>query len=86
MCPHCGHALLGMEHELRKSRAEIQRLRQLFVEQGRLTSLVAHRDGELYHWGQCKWADHIPPANRVEFASREEALDAGFQACKICHS
>ena len=54
-CPHCGRALLGLEHELRKCRAEIDRLRQLFVDQGRRTSLVADRNGALYHWGQCKW-------------------------------
>jgi hypothetical protein len=86
VCPNCGHALLGLESQLRKYWSEIQRLRQLFVEQGRLTSLVAHQDGELFHWAVCKWAEHIPSASRVEFATREDALDAGFQACKVCNS
>jgi hypothetical protein len=85
-CPHCGRALLGIEHELRKSWAEIQRLRQLFVEEGRLTSLVAHRDGELFHWASCRWAEHVPSASRVEFATREDAIDAGYEGCESCHS
>ena len=65
-CPHCGRALLGLEHELRKCRAEIDRLRQLFADQERLTSLVAHQDGELFHWAVCKWAEHIPKRSCVE--------------------
>lgn len=86
VCPHCGRALLGLEHELRKSRAEIERLRQLFGDQGRLTSLIAHKDGELFHWASCRWAEHVPDASRVEFATREDALQAGYKACEDCHS
>jgi micrococcal nuclease len=58
----------------------------LFVDQGRLTALIAHRDGQLFHWAVCKWGEHIPIASRVEFATREDALDAGYKPCAACHS
>ncbi len=76
VCPHCGRALLGLESELRKYRVENERLRRLLADQHRLSALVAHKDGELFHVATCRWAAPIPKTSRMEFATREGALQA----------
>jgi hypothetical protein len=60
-----------------------QRLRE---RQPRERDLVAHRDGELFHWATCKWARIVPRVDRVAFTSREEAITAGLKPCKSCGS
>lgn len=32
----------------------------------------------------CEWAAKIAPQNRVEFATREAAVAAGYKPCKVC--
>lgn len=37
-----------------------------------------------FHRPDCDWAQRISPDNRVEFKSREEAIEAGYEPCKAC--
>lgn len=37
-----------------------------------------------FHRTSCQWAKRIKPENRMEYAAREEALDAGLESCKVC--
>ncbi len=38
-----------------------------------------------FHRPDCRWAEEISPANRVEFRSREEAIRQGYEPCKVCN-
>lgn len=38
-----------------------------------------------FHRPDCRWAQQIKPANKVRFATRDEAMDAGYEPCRECH-
>lgn len=37
-----------------------------------------------FHYTDCRWANKIRADHRVYFSSREEAVNAGYVACKVC--
>jgi len=37
-----------------------------------------------FYYPDCKWAKEISLGNRVEFRSREKAIEAGYEPCKVC--
>jgi len=46
--------------------------------------LVASKGSDKYHIPTCSTAAKITPANKVTFASKEEAEKAGYKPCQIC--
>lgn len=38
-----------------------------------------------FHLPACQWARKINPINKVYFNSEKEALEKGYQPCKICN-
>ena len=45
---------------------------------------VGNKAARVFHTPACKLGQKTKPENRVTFATREEALKAGFTPCKIC--
>lgn len=45
---------------------------------------VGNMNSKKFHRPDCEWAAKIAPGNRVYFATREEALGAGYEACRVC--
>ncbi len=87
VCPHCGRALLALDHKLQRYETEIATLKERLAERKpRSRDLVAHRDGQLFHRATCKWARIVARSTRVRFASREEAIKAGLKPCSSCGS
>lgn len=39
---------------------------------------VASKNGKVYHWPWCPWAQKIKPENQIWFNSEEEAKKAGY--------
>lgn len=37
-----------------------------------------------FHRPTCQWAKKISLANRVEFKSKQDAINQGYVACKVC--
>lgn len=44
----------------------------------------ASKKSDKFHYPWCKWAKEIKPENLIVFGSREEAVEAGYVACKVC--
>lgn len=47
-------------------------------------AFVASKSGKVFHRPECSSAKRIKPENLTGFSTREEALAAGLQPCKIC--
>lgn len=47
--------------------------------------LIGNKNSKKLHRPECKWVKDIDAANRAEFESREEAVQAGYQPCKTCN-
>jgi endonuclease YncB( thermonuclease family) len=47
-------------------------------------AIVGNTNSRIYHWPGCPNYSQIAPANRVTFASAEEAEAAGFRAARNC--
>jgi len=45
---------------------------------------VASRSSSVFHRPDCRWAQNISDDNRIGYATREEALQAGKRPCKSC--
>ncbi|WP_253256508.1 MULTISPECIES: thermonuclease family protein [unclassified Neomoorella] len=45
---------------------------------------IGNSSSKKFHLPSCQWAKEISPRNRVEFTSRQEAISAGYQPCKVC--
>ncbi|WP_243113859.1 thermonuclease family protein [Desulfofundulus salinus] len=45
---------------------------------------IGNSTSKKFHYPDCQWAQKISPRNRVEFKTREEAVNAGYQPCKVC--
>ncbi|MGI9862938.1 thermonuclease family protein [Moorella naiadis] len=48
------------------------------------TLYIGNARSKIFHLPSCEWAQKIAPQNRVEFKSRDEAVNAGYRACKVC--
>jgi hypothetical protein len=47
-------------------------------------TFVASKSGQVFHRPDCKWARNISSDNRLDYNTREEALEAGKRPCKTC--
>jgi len=45
---------------------------------------VASKKGTKFHRPDCEWAQKIAPHNLIKFDSRDEAIDAGYEPCRVC--
>ncbi|MCX5639074.1 MAG: hypothetical protein NTX52_15470 [Planctomycetota bacterium] len=45
---------------------------------------VASKNSQVFHTPNCRSAKRISPENMVGYSSREEAVNAGKNPCKIC--
>ncbi|MDN5363982.1 MAG: micrococcal nuclease [Eubacteriales bacterium] len=48
------------------------------------TKYIGNIRSRIFHRPDCQWAQKIALRNRVEFKSREEALEAGYRPCNVC--
>ncbi len=46
---------------------------------------VGNARSRVFHLPDCEWAQKIAPHNRVEFKTREEAVNAGYRPCRVCN-
>ena len=37
-----------------------------------------------FHYPDCQWAEKISESNLIEFKSRQEAVNNGYDPCKVC--
>ncbi|OIQ59720.1 thermonuclease precursor [Moorella thermoacetica] len=51
---------------------------------GSAAKYIGNSSSKKFHYPDCQWAQKISPRNRVEFSSRQEAINAGYQPCKVC--
>ncbi len=45
---------------------------------------IASKNSSVFHRPDCSWVDRILPENRIEYKTREEAIQAGKKPCKKC--
>jgi len=45
---------------------------------------LGNSNSKKFHKPNCGWAQKISPSNRVWFDTKHEALQAGYQPCKVC--
>jgi micrococcal nuclease len=45
---------------------------------------LANTNSKKFHRPDCKWGKKIFPANLAQFGSANEALNAGYEPCKVC--
>jgi micrococcal nuclease len=45
---------------------------------------VASARSKKFHRPDCEWGKKIAPANMVKFKTVDEALDAGYEPCRVC--
>ena len=45
---------------------------------------LGNKEAKIYHLPTCKLVLKIKPENKVPFATKEEAVQAGYAPCKIC--
>jgi micrococcal nuclease len=38
----------------------------------------------VFHRADCQWARKIKPENRIEYATREDAIADGLRPCGVC--
>jgi micrococcal nuclease len=51
---------------------------------GNAAKYIGNSSSKKFHYPDCQWAQKISPNNRVEFSARSEAVNAGYQPCKVC--
>lgn len=45
---------------------------------------VASANSNKFHLSSCQWAKKISDSNKIIFSSRDEAINQGYQPCKVC--
>jgi len=48
------------------------------------SSYVGNANSRKFHYSNCSTVNKMNPANRVNFNSRDEAINAGYIPCKRC--
>ncbi|MGB9812475.1 MAG: thermonuclease family protein [Thermovenabulum sp.] len=46
---------------------------------------IGNSNTKKFHYPSCKWAKEIKPSNIVYFSTREQAIKAGYNPCKVCY-
>lgn len=47
-------------------------------------SYIGNSNSMKFHYASCTWVGKMNPSNKVPFASREDAINAGYVPCKVC--
>lgn len=47
-------------------------------------SYIGNSNSMKFHYAGCTWVSKMNPSNKVPFASREDAINAGYVPCKVC--
>lgn len=45
---------------------------------------IASKNSSIFHKADCSWVNRILPKNRIEYETREQAINAGKKPCKKC--
>lgn len=45
---------------------------------------IGNSSSKKFHYPDCQWAQKISPGSRIEFKTRDEAVNSGYQPCKAC--
>ena len=48
------------------------------------SSYVGNANSRKFHFANCSTLKKMNPSNRVDFNSRDEAINAGYIPCKCC--
>lgn len=56
----------------------------LAAQQPAAAPFLGNKESKVVHLPTCKLVVKIKPENKVPFATREEAVAAGYSPCKIC--
>ena len=48
------------------------------------SNYVGNANSKKFHYADCSFAQKMKASNRVEFNSRDEAVNAGYIPCKKC--
>ena len=48
------------------------------------TSFIGNSETRKFHVPSCRFVNEMKSANRVEFKSKAEAAQAGYEPCKVC--
>ena len=51
---------------------------------GNEAKYIGNASSKKFHHPDCKWGQKIAPGNRVEFRTRDEAVEAGYVPCNVC--
>ena len=49
------------------------------------TGFIANKNSKVFHKADCKLVAKMKPENKVPYASRDEAIKAGYKPCKVCN-
>lgn len=49
------------------------------------SSYVGNANSKKFHYTDCSAAQRMNPDNRVNFSTRDEAINAGYVPCKRCN-
>ena len=49
------------------------------------SSYVGNANSRKFHYADCSSVNKMNPANRVDFSTRDEAINAGYVPCKRCN-
>lgn len=47
-------------------------------------SYVGNKNSKIFHYADCSSAAKMKAENRVNFSSRDEAINGGYRPCKKC--
>ena len=48
------------------------------------SNYIGNANTKKFHYADCSSVNKMNPANRVDFTTREEAINAGYIPCKRC--
>jgi len=48
------------------------------------SNYIGNANTKKFHYANCSSVNKMNPANRVDFTTREEAVNAGYIPCKRC--
>lgn len=46
---------------------------------------IGNRNSKIFHYSWCSSVDKMKDANKVEFSTRQDAVNAGYKPCKRCN-
>ena len=49
------------------------------------STYIGNANSGKFHYADCPTVNKMNPANRVDFSTRDEAINAGYVPCKRCN-